>query len=303
MRYNKLGNTDLTLSQFGFGCASAWGKSFYKEEDAMRLFFDAVDAGITYFDTGHSYGLAEMRLGKCLAELGPEKRKELVISTKCGTRMGENGKYRKDWSLDWLKESVALSLDRLGIDQIDMLNLHSPRFELLADEVWYWLEDLKKQNVIRTLGASCLNNQNNKAAVDMEIFDFIMVAYNILKQEQEPVIEELYRSGKGVIAGTPMAKTLYSNDIYKVRNITDLWYLLRAYGRNRDMLKKGKKFRFVNNVEGASGNQVALRYVLENPHITAAVFGTTSKDNMMENIQAAEIPFPDELKQQIQAAR
>jgi len=100
-----------------------------------------------------------------------------------------------------------------------------------------------------------------------------------------------------------MAKTLYSNDIYKVRNITDLWYLLRAYGRNRDMLKKGKKFRFVNNVEGASGNQVALRYVLENPHITAAVFGTTSKDHMMENIQAAEIPFPDELKQQIQAAR
>ena len=100
-----------------------------------------------------------------------------------------------------------------------------------------------------------------------------------------------------------MAKTLYSNDIYKVRNVTDLWYLLRAYGRNRDMLKKGKAFRFVNNIEGASGNQIALRYVLENPHITAAVFGTTSKAHMLENLHAAEIPFLDELKARIQAAK
>lgn len=301
MNYNKLGNTDIRISEFGFGCASAWGKNFYKESDAISLFFDAYNEGINYYDTGHSYGLAEERLGKCLKELGDDKRKELIISTKCGTRVNKHGKYYKDWSVDWLKQSVDLSLERLHTDYIDMLNLHSPHLDVLTDDVWCWLEDIKKQGVVKTVGASCLTEKDNKAAVDNNIFDFIMIAYNILKQELEPVIENLYNSGKGVIAGTPLAKTLYSNDVYKVKNVTDAWYLLRAFANNRHYMKKGRNFKFINEMENATGNQIALRYVLENPHITAAVFGTTSKEHLLENINAANIDFPEELKKKIQS--
>lgn len=301
MNYNKLGTTDITLSEFGFGCASAWGKRFYKEADAMQLFFDAYEEGITYYDTGHSYGLAEERLGKCLAELGQDKRKELIISTKCGTRVDNKGNFYKDWSVDWLKQSVDISLNRLNIDYIDMLNLHSPHLEVLTDDVWHWLEDMKKQKVVRAVGASCLTSKDNKLAVDNTIFDFIMISYNILMQEVEPIIEELHNSGKGVIAGTPLAKTLYSNSIYKVTSATDIWYLLRAFAKNRNYIKKGRDFRFINDIENATGNQIALRYVLENPHITSAVFGTTSKAHLLENIQATSINFPDELKMRLQS--
>ncbi len=301
MKYNKLGNTDIVLSEFGFGCASAWGKRFYKETDAMNLFFDAYDQGITYYDTGHSYGLAEERLGKCISELGTDKRKELVISTKCGTRVDGKGNYYKDWSVDWLKQSIDISLNRLNTDYIDMLNLHSPNLDNLTDDVWYWLEDIKKQKLAKAVGASCLTPQNNKSAVNNNIFDFIMISYNILKQDVEPVIEELHNSGKGVIAGTPLAKTLYSNDIYKVTNVVDAWYLLRALVKNRNYIKKGRDFRFINTIENATGNQIALRYVLENPHITSAVFGTTSKEHLLENIQAADIVFTEELKRKMQS--
>lgn len=300
MKRKELGNTGLLLSEVGFGCASAWGKSFYKEADAMQLFFDAYEAGINYYDTGHSYGLAEERLGKCLSELGAEKRKDLVISTKCGTRLDSKGKTYKDWSADWLKQSLELSLKRLHVDYVDMLNLHSPHLSVITDDVWCLLEEFKKQKLVRSVGASCLRDKDNKLAVHNTVFDFIMISYNILRQDAEEVIEELYNSGKGVVAGTPLAKTLYSNDVFKVRNVTDVWYLLRALAKNRDFLKKGQEFRFINHVDGATGNQIALRYVLENPHITSAVFGTTSKEHLLENIQATAIDFPEELKARIQ---
>lgn len=303
MNYRKLGDSGLMLSEFGFGCACAWGKSFYKEEDAIRLFFDAVDQGINYFDTGHSYGLSEERLGKCILEMGPEKRKDLIISTKCGTRLDSKGKHYKDWSVDWLKQSVALSMERMHIDYIDMLNLHSPSLKVITDDVWHLLEDLKSQKVVRTVGASCMNAADNKKAVTNSVFDFVMISYNLMMQQYEPVIQALAQNGKGVIAGEALAKTLYSNDVFKVRNVTDLWYLLRAFANNRHFLKRRKDFSFVNKVENATGNQVALRYVLENPNITSAVFGTTSKAHLLENIQAADIDFPEELKQRIQQCK
>lgn len=86
MKKRKLGKTDLYLSELGFGCASVWGKSFFGEEEAIALFFKAYGLGINFFDTGFSYNDAEVRLGKCIKQLGSEKRDELVIATKCGTK-------------------------------------------------------------------------------------------------------------------------------------------------------------------------------------------------------------------------
>lgn len=89
MKMRNLGNTDITISELGFGCASVWGKNFFVEQEAMDLFQTAVEEGITFFDTGYSYGHAEERLGKCLQQLGTQKRKELTIATKCGTRISD----------------------------------------------------------------------------------------------------------------------------------------------------------------------------------------------------------------------
>lgn len=303
METRKLGNTDLHLSRVGFGCASAWGKTFYKEEDAIKLFFDAYDAGINYYDTGHSYGHAEVRLGKCLAMLGSEKRKDLVISTKCGTRVDDNGHYYKDWSVDWLKRSLETSLDRLNTDYIDMLNLHSPALPEISDEVWCLLEDFKKQKLVSAVGVSCLDDKGNELAVNNTALDFIMVSYNLFEQHKEDVIKSLYESGKGVIAGTPLAKTLFSNDVFKVKDIKDIWYLLRALANNRGYIKKGLKCRYINHAENMSGNQIALKYVLDNPYITSAVFGTTSREHLLENVGALDITIPDDILAKIKSMK
>lgn len=295
METRKLGNTDLHLSRVGFGCASAWGKTFYKEDDAIKLFFDAYEAGINYYDTGHSYGQSEVRLGKCIAMLGSEKRKDLVISTKCGTRVDDNGRYYKDWSVDWLKQSLEISLKRLNTDYIDMLNLHSPSLPDIPDEVWCLLEDFKKQKLVSAVGVSCLDDNGNELAVDNSALDFIMVSYNLFEQHKEDVIKSLHDSGKGVIAGTPLAKALFSNDVFKVKDVKDIWYLLRALANNRGYIKRGLKCRFINHIENITGNQIALKYVLDNPYITSAVFGTTSREHLLENVGALNVVIPEDV--------
>ena len=98
-----LGKTGIELSCLGYGCASVWGKTFYDEKEAMSLFFHAISKGISYFDTGFSYGIAEERLGRCLKQLSSQERSDIVFSTKCGTRIGENGKAYHDWDVKWLK--------------------------------------------------------------------------------------------------------------------------------------------------------------------------------------------------------
>lgn len=225
-----------------------------------------------------------MRLGKCLAMLGNEKRKDLVISTKCGTRVDDNGHYYKDWSVDWLKRSLEISLDCLNTDYIDMLNLHSPSLPEISDEVWCLLEDFKKKKLVSAVVVSCLDDKGNELAVNNTTLDFITVSYNLFEQHKEDAIKSLHDSGKGIITGTPLAKTLFSNDVFKVKDIKDIWYLLRALANNRGYIKKGLKCRYINHAENMSGNQISLKYVLDNPYITSAVFGTTSREHLLENV-------------------
>lgn len=295
MEYRELGNTGLLLSELGFGCASIWGKSFFDEEEARKLFFKACDLGINFFDTGFSYNEAEMRLGKCLQQLGDNKRNELVIATKCGTRISDSGKYYHDWSVDWLKQSVEISLERLHTDHIEMLHLHGPTIEEMTDEVLNFMYDMKSQGITKTIGINSFDTDVIKYVGRNGFFDFVMLDYNIMRQDRESLIDYLYLNGTAVIGGASLAQSLYSNRIFRVKDKKDVWYLLRALKNWRGHIREGEKFRFINRVEGMTGNQVALRYVLDNPHITSAVFGTSSMEHLVENCESTVKVLPAEI--------
>ena len=104
-----------------------------------------------------------------------------------------------------------------------------------------------------------------------------MLDYNILAQDREPMIDKLYAKGIGVIAGAALADSLYSNRIFQIRGVKDLWYLARALKNFRGKLIKGRSFQFVNNIPNMTGAQIAIAYVLKNQKISSAIFGTTVK--------------------------
>lgn len=300
MQPRKLGNTGLSLSPIGFGCASIWGNRLISDREAIELFETAYASGVIYFDTGHSYGMAEERIGKALRQ-GFVPRDNIVISTKFGTRI-VNGKPVHDVSPAWIRESVETSLRRMGIDFIDLLSIHGTRSDDFTEETFQTLNALKKEGLVRFIGASTSNDARLIDEISRhDWFDYVFLRYNLLNRPLEPLIQALYENGVGVIAGAPLAEGLYSDRIYHPRNKKDLWYLARAAAHFRRQLREGRRYRFIDRADGISGAQIALRYVLDNPYVTSAVVGTVSSEHLRENLKAADIPIPPEIKKKIQS--
>lgn len=298
LEQNSLGTTGIRVTKLGFGCASVWGKPIISDEHARRLFEKAYELGIRYFDTGHSYGIAEKRIGRILKTSHVVKRENIIISTKFGTRTVA-GRLVHDASPEWMYQSTELSLKRMRTDYIDCLQIHGPQISDFTPELYEALKELKQKGIIRAAGANSFDTDVLKFICKERKLDFVMLDYNILKQERENLISELYRNGIGIIAGAPLAESLYSNRVFRIRDKKDVWYLARALKNFRKQMMKGRKYRFINYVPGMTGSQIALKYVLDNPMISSAVFGTASLQHLEENIQAADIVIPGKVLKKI----
>jgi len=240
----QIGLTGISVSEIGLGCASYWGKERFNEAEAIRIVSVAIDKGVNLFDTGHSYseGNAEVRLGKALKDR--QDKSDLVISSKAGTRIGNKGKLYKDFSPNWIRESCELSLKRLGLETLPLLHLHGPAVSDINDELIDELLKLKSEGLVRAIGVNSFEDDVLEKVLGLDVFDFVMPDYNILCKEREPLIEKLNAKGISVIAGAALADSLYSNRVFKVKGIKDLWYLARALKNFRGKLVKGFSYRF-----------------------------------------------------------
>lgn len=297
-----LGNTGIKMTCMGFGCASVWGKNLITDKQAQEIFEQAYSLGIRYFDTGYSYGCAEERIGKILKSSKIVTRENIVISTKFGTKKVK-GKYVHDFTPEWMNYSVKTSLKRMGTDYIDLLLVHGPKISDLTDVYLNAMRRLKEKGIVKAIGINTFDTDVIEFVCKTKCFDFVMLDYNILKQEREPLIDQLYQSGIGVIAGAPLAESLYSNRIFKIRKLKDIWYLARAFVNFRGQLIKGRKFTFINKVPGMTGTQIALKYVISNTHVTTAVFGTTTPGHLVDNIQAKDVTIPKDILKRIKRLR
>lgn len=301
MEKRLLGDTGIELSVLGFGCASVWGKSMISDEQAQALFEQAYNLGIRYFDTGHSYGLAEERIGKILKTSKVVRREDIIISTKFGTKH-ENGKYFHDFTPEWVFPSVRESLATMGIDYVDLVLIHGPQISDLTPEYLTEIRQLKEEGLVRAIGINTFDTDVIEYIRDTHCVDFVMLDYNIMRQDREPLIQELHDRGIGIIAGAPLAESLYSGRVFKIRKLKDLWYLARALKNHRGKLIRGLKYRFVNNVDGMTGSQVVLRYVLDNPCVTTAVFGCTTPSHLDDNAGAVNVTLTNKIVDRIHNA-
>lgn len=298
MKKRALGNTGLNVSVLGFGCASYWGMPYYSEKEAGQLIHTALEHGINFFDTGHSYshGNAEPRLGRILKEIPSNIRSNLVISTKAGTRNKNYSGTYKDFSPTWVKQSVEISLRQLGLEQIPLLHLHGPQVADFTDELIQLISSLKKQGKIHSFCVNSFDTEVLNYCLNSKDIDCVMIDYNFLKQDRKPLIKLLYEAKKGVIGGAALANHVFVNPFKKIRRPRDIWYLLRAFKNHREGVEKAKQFNWINSVAGLTANQIALAFALENPHISCSVFGTTRIKHLEENISAVGLQLSDEIK-------
>lgn len=302
MRYRPLGATGLTVSELGFGCASWWGKPRFDEAAAIGLVHQAMDLGITFFDTGASYsaGQAEPRLGRALKgrDIG-----RLVIATKAGTYHAGGGRIARDVSPAAIVASAERSLKNLGLEALGLLQLHGPAIGELTDELLEALAGLKARGLVRALGVNSFDPAVIAHVIGRPEFDVVMVDYNVLRPEREPLIAQAADAGKGVLAGMALAMGHTAPILARLKGPQDLWYAARALARHRDELARGARFRFLHRQPDLTGAQAALAYVLANPHVSCAVFGATRAAHLAENAAASGLPLSPVLLDRIRAAQ
>lgn len=301
MLYRALGRTGLTVSEIGFGCASWWGQPAFSEVEAIRLVRAALEGGVTLFDTGAAYssGNAEPRLGRALRGVDTDR---LVIATKAGTRF-ENGRIVRDMSAQAIEASVLRSLDRLGLEALPLLQLHGPSAEELTDDFLRRLEELKGRGLIRALGLNSFDPAVIARAVELPAFDVVMVDYNVLRPQRAPLVAAAAAAGKGILAGMALAMGHTGLQALKLRAPRDIWYALRALKNHRADIARGARFGFLNHIEGMTGAQAALAYVLADPGVSCAVVGTTRMSHLVQNLAASGLALPPEAARRIARAQ
>lgn len=300
INYRVLGNSSIRISEIGLGCASAWGQPWFDERKAIEIVRRAIELGVTVFDTGPSYsqGYAEPRLAKALKNIDAEK---FMISTKVGTHIGKGGKLYHDLTSKAILRSVEASRQRLGMDEIPLLYLHGPLIPEMDRELVDTLGEIRNRGWVRWLGVNSFDTDVLESLANMVTFDVVMLDYNVLRINREPLIAKLAQSGKFVVAGSAMANHLYSPHFFWPKSVADVWYSLRALKNYRKDMLRARKFASLETWAEWTSAQVALAFVLGNVQVGVAMFGTTRLLHLEENIAACALTLPESLVRQIRA--
>ena len=126
-----------------------------------------------------------------------------------------------------------------------------------------------------------------------------MCTYNLINRKAGNQMKRANKKKIGVIIKSPMAHQVYSNNIFKIKNITSLWYFLRIMKNYKSQLIKGFKFRFLNNVNGITSSQIALKFVIDNDYVDLTLIGTTKITHLEQNIESLYKSIPNEIKQKL----
>jgi L-glyceraldehyde 3-phosphate reductase len=315
MPYRKCGKWGLKLPAISLGAWETFG-GYRGEETARECMFRAFDLGITHFDLANNYGKppgnAEILVGKILKEM---PRDELIISSKAGYTMWP-GPYG-DWgSRKYLVSSLDQSLQRLGLDYVDIFYHHRPDPETPLEETLGALEQIVRSGKALYAGVS---NYPGAATTDAcELADrknwapitIHQPRYHMLQRDIEPDLLPVARKhGFGVIVFSPLASGLLS-DRYLNGIPPDSRAMQDAIAspRLRHQLESGeivKKLRGLNEIAAARGQslaQMALAWILRLPEITSALIGASRVEQIEQNVAAlSNLQFSADELQRIEA--
>ncbi|SFK02486.1 Predicted oxidoreductase [Halobacillus dabanensis] len=295
MNKRQLGSSNLYVSEISLGCMSL-GTDHDKARDIIDR---ALDAGINYLDTADLYNFGENE--KIVGEAVKGRRDDILIGTKVGNNFtpGQEG-WTWDPSKAHIKEGVKDSLHRLGIDYIDLYQLHGGTIDDPIDESIEAFEELKGEGLIREYGISSIRPNVIKEYVKKSTIVSVMMQYNALdRRPEEEVLELLSDNGISVLARGPLAKGMLSSDgPQKAKTKAEDGFL--DYSQE-EVLSISKKWQDYTNNE-RSAEALALQYVLHNPTVATAVFGASSVKQLEDNLRYLEAePLSEQTFNELQA--
>lgn len=280
MKKNRLGSSDLYVSEIGFGSMSLPNS----EKEALYLVDKAIDEGINFIDTAdlYDFGRIEKVLGKALKG----KRDHVILATKAGNHW-EAGK--KDWYWDpsktYIKEAVKNSLVRLQTDYIDLFQLHGGTIEDPIDETIEAFEELKDEGVIRYYGISSIRPNVIREYIEKSSMTSVLMQYSILdRRPEEEIFSLLKENNISVIARGPVGKGILSEN--GLEKVPEKGYL--DYSSKELQLLVSRLKEKTNS--GRLLSQTAIRYCLAGPTVATTIPGASQEKQLLENINTINTP-------------
>ncbi|MEU3093354.1 aldo/keto reductase [Streptomyces sp. NPDC006967] len=298
MQYRTLGRTGVQVSALGLGAMNFGAIGRTTQDEATALVDAALEAGVNLIDTADMYsgGESEEMVGKAITG----RRDDIVLATKATMPMGEERNH-KGGSRRWLVTALDDSLRRLGVDHVDLYQMHRWDPETSDEETLSALTDLQRAGKIRYFGSSTFPAyrivQAQWAARDLRLGRYVteQPSYSILQRGIEadvlPVTEEY---GLGVLVWSPLASGWLSGAVRKDRDVTthrstfmpDRFDLTQSVNRTR--LDAVERLAAVADEAGLTMIQLALGFVTAHPGVTSALIGPRTPEHLRSQLAAAD---------------
>ena len=302
MNYRDLGETGMRVSEISLGTwafGSEWGE--VSDEDSYAALNRAIDLGVNFLDTADVYGdgRSEKLIGRLLRDRPGD---EIFVATKAGRRLDPHTAEGYDY--ERLSAFVERSLENLGVEALDLLQLHCPPTEAYRqDETFEALDLLQEGGKIKNYGVSVERVEEARMALSYPGVKTVQIIFNIFRQKPA---EEFFPLGEernvGVLARVPLASGLLSGKMSADRVFAPDDH--RNFNREGEAFDRGETFSgvpFEKGLEAAEElkelvpegytlAQLALRWILMHPAVSCAIPGAKRPDQVEDNLAAAQMP-------------
>jgi len=298
MQTRQLGNTDIHITAVGLGAwaigggnwAFGWGNQ--EDEDSIATIKHALNMGMNWIDTAAVYGLghSEEVVGEAI-----KGRERPYIFTKCARAWDESGKIYSSLKADSIQRECEASLKRLGVDYIDLYQIHWPNPDSDIEEGWSKMAELKKQGKVRAIGVSNFNVEQMQRAQKIAPIDSLQPPYSLIHPDVEnDILPFCEQNNIGVIVYSPMMSGLLTGTMTKerVEKMPDNDWRKRDSAFQEPRLSRNLKLAGLLGDIGfphsLTAGAVAVSWTLRNPAVTGAIVGGRRPSQVDDIIRAAE---------------
>ncbi|HET7619417.1 MAG TPA: aldo/keto reductase [Vicinamibacterales bacterium] len=304
MQQRTLGRNGLSVSAIGLGCmslgiADVYTSSVRQDADAVALIHRALDLGVTLLDTADIYGNSEVQVGKALRG----RRSQAVLATKFGFVSEQTGSGEAvDGRASYVHRACDTSLQRLGVDTIDLYYLHRVDRTVPIEETVGAMAELVGQGKVRYLGLSEVSPETLRRAHAVHPIAAVQVEYSLWSRDPEEALMPLLRElGVALVAYSPLGRGFLAG---RFRTIDDLapddWRRGNPRFQGENFAKNLARVDHVRRLaeqKGCTPAQLALAWLLARGDDVVPIPGTSSVARLEENVHAAAVRLTrDELE-------
>lgn len=302
MKYRNLGKTGFNISEISLGTWQVGGKwgSDFNDQNADQIINAAIDRGVNFIDTADVYegGLSEKAVGRVVRS----RSEEIFVASKCGRQI--NPHVNEGYQPEVLQKYVEDTLQRTGLETLDLIQLHCPPTEVYyRPEIFELFDKLKDQGKIRHLGVSVEKVEEGLKAIEYPNVTTVQIIFNVFRQRPaELFFKEAARRNVGIIVRVPLASGLLTG-LYNANTQFSAGDH-RHFNRNGEAFDKGETFSGIDYNTGLKAVEelkkifpntknlapVALQWILQFEEVSCIIPGASKIDHVNSNLSVYDLP-------------